>query len=751
MSKLYVHAKNEDDHPDFCQLYVWVNTRIKYWGRRSIEDCRSCLGKQARMESSGRSVPDAHLEKFARAKKEQQLLYDVTGDLISRIQNELHEMSSVQGIDSCAVQMRVDHLGERIESLKSDLSRKKMKIAFFGGTSSGKTTTLNAMIGQELLPSGMGDTTSCFVQIEKMTNDSICENSSIEISPAKEHTEGCSIEKKKDQSYFIVREVENREKEASLDSFLENRQPLTIKALTKLCDVKSGSSLDSTYLVEIHLSEDDIKNDHLLNYDLQIMDCPGITKCRELGDRVKTFCKDSDVHLFIVNPKTVMSPEEREHFVEVGKRLSKPDIIVGFTQWDLSARERHPEEVKARHVDSVFELLKELDVVSTRMEAEERCFFYSGTEALDLALNEKGFLTRGWEERFKTFQNFMSKIEERVTTAGITAKLSMNRENCQEVSDQCVECLSLIEGNILSKTSELSKEVEALTIQLQSYNEKMDEFMQEREKLRKNALQTIDESIFRCMTEVSEKMSQTLKRNSDSEDFEEDNVHQFAENAILLWYRRILNEFHRATNHVCEGYSFDVRESYLKHMTNFPHNTPGTYLENQDENEQSTSSILGSPIPKAAVKRVLSEITVRPVWTSFATTRRRLSSVETDAERNVIIRGMAATTGVFFMHVRRWIRASIEQKLQKLTALQKDSLICPHVRQNCHELVEEFCDNTDEYYMKTCVQEIRDSLQTRREKLEEKLSTLMKHSESFSKLKIEADQMQKCPGMSITD
>ncbi|XP_054761838.2 transmembrane GTPase fzo-like [Lytechinus pictus] len=707
------------------------------------------------MESSGGCVPDAYLEKFARAKKEQQLLYDDTGDLISRIQSELHEMSSVQGVNSCSVQMRVDLLERRIESLKNDLSRKKMKIAFFGGTSSGKTTTLNAMIGQELLPSGMGDTTSCFVQIEKMTNDPICENSSIEVSPAKEHTESCTIEKRKDQpdgSYFIVREVENREKEASLDSFLENIQPLTINALTKLCDVKSGSSLDSTYLVEIHLSEDDIKNDHLLNYDLQIMDCPGITKCRELGDRVKTFCKDSDVHLFIVNPKTVMSPEEREHFVEVGKRLSKPDIIVGFTQWDLSARERHPEEVKARHVDSVFELLKELDVVSTRMEAEERCFFYSGIEALDLALNEKGFLGRGWEERFKTFQNFMSKIEERATTAGITAKLSMNRENCQEVLEQCIECLSLLEGNVLSKMSDLSMEVEALTIELQSYNEKMDEFMQESEELRDNALKTIDESIFRCMTEVSEKMSQTLKRNSDSEEFEEDNVHQYAQNAILLWYRRILNEFHRATNHVCDGYSSYVRESYLKHMSNFPHNTPGTYLlENQEENEQSTSSFLVSPIPKAAVKRVLSGITVRPVWTSFATTRRHLSLVETDAERNVLIRSMAATTGVFFMHVRRWIRASIEQKLQKLTALQKDSLICPHVRQRCHELVEEFCDNTDEYYKETCVHEIRDSLQIRREKFEEIHSTMMKHSESFSKLKIEADQMQRCPGMSIID
>lgn len=59
-------------------------------------------------------------------------------------------------------------------------------------------------------------------------------------------------------------------------------------------------------------------------------------------------------------------------------------------------------QVKARHVDSVFEMLKELDVVNTREEAEERCFFYSGREALDLALDDKG--------KYTVYPNFTSHI-----------------------------------------------------------------------------------------------------------------------------------------------------------------------------------------------------------------------------------------------------------------------------------------------------------------------------------------------------
>eukprot|EP00057_Strongylocentrotus_purpuratus_P018322 XP_011672796.1 PREDICTED: transmembrane GTPase fzo-1-like [Strongylocentrotus purpuratus] len=357
-----------------------------------------------------------------------------------------------------------------------------MKVAFFGGTSSGKTTTLNAMIapgiGRELLPSGMGDTTSCFVQIEKMTNDVTGKDDKGDSkgNADKDNSARVKREDQEETSYFSVREVESREKEASINS---NKQPLNQNTLEDMCNANSGRSLDASYLIEIHLSEGDVKEDHLLNYDIQIMDCPGITKCRELGDKVKSFCADSDVHVLIVNPKTVMSPEERDHFVEVGKRLPKPDIIVGFTQWDLSARERRPEEVKARHVESVFELLKELDVVNTREEAEERCFFFSGREALDLALDEEGFLIKGWEEREGTFQRFVSKIEERATSAGMTAKLHLNRDTCQEVLHQCVNSLTEVDAEIESRVSDGKVKTDCLKKGLESFQIKRAEFVEE--------------------------------------------------------------------------------------------------------------------------------------------------------------------------------------------------------------------------------------------------------------------------------
>ena len=40
-----------------------------------------------------------------------------------------------------------------------------MKVAFFGRTSNGKSTTINAMLQDKILPTGMGHTTNCFLSV----------------------------------------------------------------------------------------------------------------------------------------------------------------------------------------------------------------------------------------------------------------------------------------------------------------------------------------------------------------------------------------------------------------------------------------------------------------------------------------------------------------------------------------------------------------------------------------------------------
>jgi hypothetical protein len=40
-----------------------------------------------------------------------------------------------------------------------------MKVAFFGRTSNGKSTAVNSLLGERILPMGIGHTTSCFLQV----------------------------------------------------------------------------------------------------------------------------------------------------------------------------------------------------------------------------------------------------------------------------------------------------------------------------------------------------------------------------------------------------------------------------------------------------------------------------------------------------------------------------------------------------------------------------------------------------------
>lgn len=54
----------------------------------------------------------------------------------------------------------------KITNIREVLARDHMKVAFFGRTSNGKSSVINAMLREKILPSGIGHTTNCFCQVE---------------------------------------------------------------------------------------------------------------------------------------------------------------------------------------------------------------------------------------------------------------------------------------------------------------------------------------------------------------------------------------------------------------------------------------------------------------------------------------------------------------------------------------------------------------------------------------------------------
>lgn len=54
----------------------------------------------------------------------------------------------------------------KVAGIREVLQRDHMKVAFFGRTSNGKSSVINAMLRDRILPSGIGHTTNCFIQVE---------------------------------------------------------------------------------------------------------------------------------------------------------------------------------------------------------------------------------------------------------------------------------------------------------------------------------------------------------------------------------------------------------------------------------------------------------------------------------------------------------------------------------------------------------------------------------------------------------
>ncbi len=54
---------------------------------------------------------------------------------------------------------------DRTRGIEDILSRDHMKVAFFGRTSNGKSTVINALLRDKVLPAGIGHTTNCFCSV----------------------------------------------------------------------------------------------------------------------------------------------------------------------------------------------------------------------------------------------------------------------------------------------------------------------------------------------------------------------------------------------------------------------------------------------------------------------------------------------------------------------------------------------------------------------------------------------------------
>ncbi|XP_068262453.1 mitofusin-1 isoform X4 [Nyctibius grandis] len=279
------------------------------------------------------------------------------------------------------------------------LSRRHMKVAFFGRTSSGKSSVINAMLRDKVLPSGIGHTTNCFLSVEG--------------------TDG-------DKAYLMTEGSDEKKSVKTVNQLAH--------ALHMDKDLKAGC------LVHVFWPKSKCA---LLKDDLVLVDSPGTDVTTELDSWIDKFCLDADVFVLVANSESTLMNTEKQFFHKVNERLSKPNIFILNNRWDASASEpEYMEDVRRQHMQRCLTfLVDELKVIDP-VEARNRIFFVSAKEVLSARRQEAqgmaeggGALAEGFQTRFQEFQHFEQIFEECISQSAVKTKFEQHTIRAKQIID----------------------------------------------------------------------------------------------------------------------------------------------------------------------------------------------------------------------------------------------------------------------------------------------------------------------------
>ncbi|XP_077956196.1 mitofusin-1 isoform X5 [Gasterosteus aculeatus] len=287
----------------------------------------------------------------------------------------------------------------KLWTIKEVLVRRHMKVAFFGRTSNGKSTVINAMLRDRVLPSGIGHTTNCFLRVEGTDAD---------------------------EAYLTT------------EAYSDRRSVTTVNQLAHALHMVP--TLDSGSLVKVMWPKSRCA---LLRDDLVLMDSPGTDVTLELDTWIDKFCLDADVFVLVGNAESTLMNTEKLFFHKVSERISKPNIFILHNRWDASVSEpEYIEEVRKQHLDrGVRFLAEELKVVSLD-EAPGRIFFVSAKEVLSSRMQRAqgmpetgGALAEGFHERLREFQMFERTFEEFISQSAVKTKFEQHTVRARQITE----------------------------------------------------------------------------------------------------------------------------------------------------------------------------------------------------------------------------------------------------------------------------------------------------------------------------
>ncbi|XP_023440555.1 mitofusin-1 isoform X3 [Dasypus novemcinctus] len=377
------------------------------------------------------------LKHFVLAKKAITAIFDQLLEFVTEGSHFVEATYKNPELDRIATEddlLEIQGYRNKLSVIGEVLSRRHMKVAFFGRTSSGKSSVINAMLWDKVLPSGIGHTTNCFLSVEG--------------------TDG-------DKAYLMTEGSDEKKSVKTVNQLAH--------ALHMDNDLKAGC------LVHVFWPKAKCA---LLRDDLVLVDSPGTDVTTELDSWIDKFCLDADVFVLVANSESTLMNTEKQFFHKVNERLSKPNIFILNNRWDASASEPEYMEdgstfsqgsavlllfvftsrtlaqhsilpslqfsfsVRRQHMERCLNfLVEELKVVNP-LEAQNRIFFVSAKEVLSARKHKAqgmpeggGALADGFQARLQEFQHFEQIFEECISQSAVKTKFEQHTVRAKQILD----------------------------------------------------------------------------------------------------------------------------------------------------------------------------------------------------------------------------------------------------------------------------------------------------------------------------
>ncbi|VDH94543.1 mitofusin, partial [Mytilus galloprovincialis] len=455
------------------------------------------------LENGHNSLPNSPLKFFARAKSRSNDIFKGILDFVSEAETFLQDIKGKENEEYKVIHPFL----EMVKGIIEKLNRDHMKVVFFGRTSNGKSTVINAMLRNSILPSGIGHTTHCFLQVE-----------------GTEASEG-----------FLLTD--------------DSEDPKSISSIKQLASALSTMKLKENSLIRIVWPNDKCR---LLKEDVVFVDSPGIDITPDLDSWIDQFCLDADVFVLVGNAESTLMQTEKNFFHKVSSRLSKPNIFILQNRWDLSVDEEDAYEVKEQHYTRNTHFLTDELKVADKQEAKNRIFFISAKEALISRLHEDskksiptGSLQKKFAERLSAFENFETAFEVCISRSAVQTKFQTHSERGKKIIADLKKIMMRTHTDC-SKACEDQFHKRKETIDELSYLDKQLDLLTEEMK------QKIENTVEKVEKHVSFVLNEEIKQLSALVDDFCTSFHP--DNLVMSVYKKELH------NHIEEGLGRNVQQ-----------------------------------------------------------------------------------------------------------------------------------------------------------------------------------------------